>query len=165
MSYILLCFDVDGVFHTNEIDEPHISGNINPKLVEQLDDKLFAKSIVSPSPYYPKDSQNHSLFILHNKHENNEERYKNLLESYQYFTQIRREKPIISLYISDNEDIDQAKKANFHYIDNITFGKVLDSDLNASSINYDVCSCEHLELLHYGNDHSCMICMNSCKLD
>lgn len=112
----LICFDVDGIFiQSEQID--YVSGPINPSDIMNLEKQGVFVTIVSPSPYFPKNSENTSLFELCNSEPENDRRHINLENSKERYFQKYNRQPENCIYISDNEDYDESEKAGFVYVD------------------------------------------------
>jgi len=126
----LICFDVDGIFIQLEKIE-YISGPIQPLDVLKLEQKGVYVTIVSPSPYFPKNSENDSLFEICNLEQENDRRYVNLEYSKKKYFEKFNKFPIHCIYISDNEDYEQAKKSGFVYLDVNDFENILTKYFNS----------------------------------
>ena len=101
---ILLAFDTDGTFWTDEEKSEYICGMIDPR---ELDSKLMKNNyvdvllmravVVSESPYYPKTLGGEPLFELCNTFGN---RFYNLLKAKEAFTK-KYGAPDICIYVDD----------------------------------------------------------------
>lgn len=101
---ILLAFDTDGTFWTDEEKSEYVSGPIDPR---ELDSKLMRNNyvdvlltravVVSESPYYPKDSFGNPIFKLCNTSGN---RFQNLLSAKIWFAG-EFGRPDICIYVDD----------------------------------------------------------------
>lgn len=119
----LIAFDVDGIFKQDSKESDYVKGPIDPvEVLLKFHDKHFNLCcIVSPSPYYPKNKDGSSMFPIYAKEASVTMRHKNLLDA----VEDTLVKPDIKLYISDNGDHKEAKKAGFIYVDVNDFKNML----------------------------------------
>ena len=119
----IIAFDVDGIFKQDVSVSEYVDGILDAEKIDRLyNDGVISKCvIVSPSPYYHKKNGK-SIWELYNKHETNDMRHQNLLDSVESLD------VDVKLYVSDNEDYDQAKKAGFTYVDVNDFQKAVESN-------------------------------------
>jgi len=116
---VLVMFDTDG---TLEIpSEPAFSGPIKIKALDKITNmcEIF---IVSESPFYPKNDDGTPRFPLVNKKPS---RWLNLTECIRLYTEKYKIIPQVRLYVSDNGDIDEARKAGVTYIKHTLFLQTL----------------------------------------
>ena len=118
---ILLAFDTDGTFWTDEEKSEYICGMIDPLLLDRkikennyIDVLLTRAVVVSESPYYPKTLGEEPLFELCNTHGN---RFYNLLKAKENFTK-KYGSPDVCIYV-DDLDIwrKDAENAGFIYVE------------------------------------------------
>ena len=114
----LLMFDTDGTLEV--LSEPAFSGPILIKALDKLKEtcEIF---IVSESPFYPKNDDGSPRFPLVNK----KSRWENLTECVKIYAEKYDKIPQVRLYISDNGDIDEARKAGVTYIKHTLFSQTL----------------------------------------
>jgi len=118
----LICFDVDGIFEQPDEESQYVKGPIDPFIVrDHFVHHDSAVMIVSPSPYFPKDINGKPLFEKHAKWESNTMRWKNLVDC----QKACMVPPDLKLYVSDNGDFKEAKKAGFIYVDVNDFEKMM----------------------------------------
>src|SRR3972149_4100712 len=112
----LIAFDIDGVLETNDEKSEYVRGPVSPFQLHvlQLNHKVV---MVSPSPYYFKNIKGESRYPIIADYGSNEMRHQNLLKAKEKYPQ--RDK--LYLYVSDNGDYAEAKKAGFIYIDALMF--------------------------------------------
>lgn len=115
----LICFDIDGVFKQKEELSQYVNGPIDPEWVKDLNSNGDLITLVSPSPFYPKDDKGFPLWPVFAEFESNDYRHRNLLNSIEYCKQFFN--PILKLYVSDNGDYKEAQKAGFVYVDSQMF--------------------------------------------
>ena len=117
MSDVLICFDTDGVFKQSIEHSEYIEGPIDPKRIQDLEKQGVSVAIVSPSPYYPKQPNGEHMFSTLGYWKNNSDRHRNLEAARKFYTTVNNKEPIICLYVSDNDDWQEAQKAKFVYVD------------------------------------------------
>jgi hypothetical protein len=66
------------------------------------------------------------MFLLQNKYELKSERHKNLLDSLSNYVKTHKKFPPLKLYISNDQDWLEAKKAGFVYVDAQMFANGFD---------------------------------------
>jgi len=125
----IIAFDVDGIFKQDVSVSEYVDGILDAeKIDERFNDGINSKCvIVSPSPYYHK-RDGKSIWELFNKHETNDMRHQNLLDSVNSISGEIDTK----IYVSDNGDYDEAKKAGFIYVDVNDFYKAVESNQDIS---------------------------------
>jgi len=118
----LICFDVDGIFEQREEESQYVKGPLDPfELRDHFCDHDSVCMIVSPSPYFPKDINGEPLFEKHAEWESNTMRWKNLIDCQKACIV----PPDIKIYVSDNGDFKEAKKAGFIYCDINDFDEMM----------------------------------------
>lgn len=111
----LICFDIDGVFKQDKEESRYVNGPVDPQWVKDLLSNGDLITLVSPSPFYPRDKDGFPMFPIFDKYPSNNYRHKNLQDSINYCRTFFN--PILKLYVSDNGDWKEAQKAGFVYID------------------------------------------------
>ncbi|PBO84872.1 MAG: hypothetical protein COA77_07220 [Thaumarchaeota archaeon] len=123
----IIAFDVDGIFTQGEELSEYVLGYLDAEKINQMhNDGIDSKCvIVSPSPYYPK-RDGKSLWELFTSHETKDMRHQNLIDSVNAVSGDIDMK----IYVSDNDDYDEAKKAGFIYVDVLDFYKAIEENVN-----------------------------------
>ena len=124
-NFPLLCFDIDGTIETQTENSEHINGPVKISTLHTLSQncEIF---LVSSSPYHPKFKSGKLMFLLQNKYELKSERHKNLLDSLSNYVKTHKKFPPLKLYISNDQDWLEAKKAGFVYVDAQMFANGFD---------------------------------------
>jgi len=127
----MIAFDVDGIFKQDSKESEYVKGPLDPTKVKVMyDDGHFNTCvIVSPSPYFPCDNAGKSLFKRYCKESSNTYRHKNLLDA----VDDCMVKPDIKIYVSDNGDVAEARKAGFLYCDVKDFVAMMEGKPNYPS--------------------------------
>ena len=113
----LIAFDVDGTLECKEENSQYISGPVKLNHLLWLSTDFHNVIVmVSPSPYAPKEDIK-EIFIRESQYGSNTMRHRNLLKAKEKYPQ----KDNLYLYVSDNGDYAEAKKAGFIYIDALMF--------------------------------------------
>jgi hypothetical protein len=121
---VILAFDIDGTLLTKEMDDEgeYMKGLIRTEELTALSEKGFSITIVSPSPFYPKNKDGIPMFQMFQEWGGDTMRWKNLADAENYFG-----KADLKLYISNNGDRKEAQKAGYIYVDVNEFRDMLDS--------------------------------------
>ena len=138
----LIAFDVDGIFQQKEEDSQYVKGPLDPRDIEVAFNDNFNCTcmIVSPSPYYPRKNDKTSLFDRHCEWESNTMRWKNLVDC----VKSCMVKPDIRIYVSDNGDVKEAKKAGFIYVDVNDFKHMMDQRFKTDELPKEVTTEEEI---------------------
>jgi hypothetical protein len=113
----LICFDTDGTLECKEENSQYINGPVKLSTLERLS-KDYQIVIVSPSPYYPKYDDGKSIYPIFAEYGSNTMRHKNLSDALKAFPTDG-----VKIYVSNNGDREEANKADFIFIDEVSFAE------------------------------------------
>lgn len=103
-----------------EGESDYVRGVINTSSLRKLSRRAVI-TMVSPSPFYPKESDGSPTFPIFANEASSTYRHSNLNDSVDYCKKTFGETPTLKLYVSNNGDLEEARKAGFVYIDAVNF--------------------------------------------
>lgn len=122
----LIALDIDGTIESQNEKSEYVNGPIKIADLFLLEDAHFI-CLVSPSPFYPRLEDNITpMFPIFAKWGSDTMRWKNLIDAEKHWKESQFGDDLqLKLYVSNNKDYNEAKKAGFAYIEADQFANMI----------------------------------------